>query len=234
MKQRRVAILIPAWNEGTVIGEVITSTLATTGIETHDMIVVDDGSTDNTADVAEAAGVTVIRHILNSGGAGGPTTTGLAYAKAEGYQYVVTMDADGQHAPADVKKLIDAITEDKYDLIIGSRLIDSTGMLWYRVIGNKGLSFITKVLFGIGVTDSQSGLRALNRKALEQINLKSTGYEFCSEMLWRAKQQNLRVEEIPAQAIYTDYSIAKGQSNWNGFNIVKNLVKRKMLELIDA
>lgn len=230
----KVAIIIPAWNEGAVLGPVLSEVMRVTGLPPKSFIVIDDGSTDDTFDVARRSGATVIHHLLASGGAGGPTVTGLAYAKAHNFSYVVTMDADGQHAASDVAKLVEEIQKDNYDLIIGSRLLDSAGMPWYRLLGNQGLSFITHVLFGIGVTDSQSGLRALSKTALERLEIRSSGYEFCSEMLWRAKQQNLRVHEIAVQAIYTEYSIAKGQSNWNGIHIVKNLIKRKALELLSA
>jgi glycosyltransferase involved in cell wall biosynthesis len=169
-----------------------------------------------------------------SGGAGGATATGLAYAQQQGYEYVVTIDADGQHTSEDCLKVLAKLQENKADMVIGSRLINSAGMPWYRIIGNKGLSLLTYVMFGLYVTDSQSGLRGLNYKALHQILIRSQGMEFCSEMIWRAKQKNLRVLEIPIQAVYTTYSLAKGQRNWNAINIVRNLIKRKLLESINA
>jgi hypothetical protein len=100
-----------------------------------------------------------------------------------------------------------------------------------KVLGNKGLSFFTYLLFGISVTDSQSGLRGLSRNALSQLNLRTQGYEFCSEMLWRAKQKKLKITEVPIKAIYTDYSMAKGQNNWNAFMIIQSLLQRRIMEL---
>jgi hypothetical protein len=100
-----------------------------------------------------------------------------------------------------------------------------------KLLGNRGLSFITYVLFGINVTDSQSGLRVFSKRALTSLKWKTSGYEFCSEMLWRARQLKLAIEEYPIKAIYTDYSKAKGQNNWNAFNIVKTLVTRRVVEL---
>jgi hypothetical protein len=117
------------------------------------------------------------------------------------------------------------------DLLIGSRLINSDGMSKVKALGNQGLSFITLILFGIKVTDSQSGLRIFSKRALSKLRWKTDGYEFCSEMLWRAKQQKLQIAEYPVRAIYTDYSKAKGQNNWNAFNIVKSLIKRRVVEL---
>ena len=142
------------------------------------------------------------------------------------------MDADGQHAADDVVKGIDEIIKRGDDLLIGSRLIDSRGMTTAKVIGNKGLSIITYLLFGINSTDSQSGLRIFSHRALESLRWKTNGYEFCSEMLWRAKQQKLRISEYPIKAIYTDYSKAKGQNNWNAINIIKSLIRRRIAELL--
>jgi glycosyltransferase involved in cell wall biosynthesis len=228
-----VVILIPAYNEASVVGEVIRSIPQTVeGMPIH-VVVIDDGSTDNTSEVAVEAGAKVIRHFLNMG-AGGATTTGLQYARNNDFHYALTMDADGQHTVKDSQRVIKELKKGGFDVVIGSRLINSTGMPTYRVIGNKGLNFITYLIFRTTATDTQSGLKGFNRKALEMINIKGSGMEFCSEIIWRAKQQGLVVGEIPIEAIYTDYSLAKGQSNWNAFNIIKNLIKRKLLEFISV
>ena len=100
-------------------------------------------------------------------------------------------------------------------------------------MATKGLSLITKVLFGVNVTDSQSGLRIYSRAAIEKLDWKTTGYEFCSEMIWRAKQLGIEIEEFPIQAIYTDYSRSKGQNNWNAINIVKRLFKQRIVEIFE-
>lgn len=228
----KVCIVIPAYNEEKVIQSVVSgiikvfkkSRLKAT------IVVVDDGSKDKTAEEAARGGAYVIRHILNSG-AGGATATGLSYAEQQGFDIAATMDADGQHDPKDTLEGINRILNSNLDLLIGSRLIDSEGMSRVKVIGNKGLSSITKLLFGISSTDSQSGLRIFSRQALEKLRWKTSGYEFCSEMLWRAKQQDLKISEYPIRTIYTDYSISKGQNNWNGINIVKTLFVRRIMEL---
>ena len=230
----RVCIVVPAFNESSVIGEVIKDTFNTFKKANHstDIVVVNDSSKDNTADVAKKAGAIVVNHILNSG-AGGATATGLSYAQQNNYDIAVTMDADGQHTPEDVLKGVNTLADSDTDLLIGSRLINSEGMSRVKVLGNQGLSFITYLLFGVNSTDSQSGLRVFSRKALESLRWKTSGYEFCSEMLWRAKQLNLNISEYPIKAIYTDYSKAKGQNNWNAINIVKSLVKRRIAEIFE-
>jgi len=227
-----VAFVIPAYNEAGAIGNVVSSLLKILQKESYkyEVIVIDDGSKDGTAKIAKNSGAHVIRHILNTG-SGGATATGLSYVQQNGFDIAVTMDADGQHDPKDALRGVEQIIKRNCDLLIGSRLIDSSGMSKVKVIGNKGLSFITYLLFGINVTDSQSGLRAYSKKALDNLRWKTSGYEFCSEMLWRAKQLKLDIQEFPIKAIYTDYSSSKGQNNWNAFNIIKSLLKRRLVEI---
>lgn len=228
----KVAIVLPAFNEAKVITQVIKDLQETFRKSTYkyQIIVVDDGSSDNTAEKARINDVHVIKHILNSG-SGGATATGLSYAYQNGFDMAATLDADGQHAAKDVLKGINLLAKGDVDLLIGSRLLKKEGMPGVKLFGNKGLSFITYLLFGINVTDSQSGLRVFSKRALFELKWRTNGYEFCSEMLWRAKQLHLRIAEYPIKSIYTDYSTAKGQNNWNGFNIVKVLLKRRVVEL---
>ena len=231
-KSLKVVFVIPAYNETEAIGNVVNS-LSLELIKvpyTYKIVVVDDGSKDDTAKVAADSGAFVISHILNTG-SGGATATGLSYAQQNNFDIAVTLDADGQHDPKDALKGVFEITKRNCDLLIGSRLIDSTGMSKVKIMGNKGLSFITYLLFGINVTDSQSGLRVYSKKALDNLKWKTSGYEFCSEMLWRAKQLKLDIQEYPIKAIYTEYSSAKGQNNWNAFNIIKSLLKRRVVEI---
>lgn len=231
-KSSNVAIVIPAYNEGVVIQKVIKSLRQELSLEklNFEIVVVDDGSKDDTAHKAKAAGAHVIRHILNSG-AGGATATGLSYAEQNGFDIAATVDADGQHDPRDVIKGVKLMEKGGADLLIGSRLIDAKGMSKVKVLGNKGLSVITYILFGINVTDSQSGLRIFSRTALDRLKWKTSGFEFCSEMLWRAKQQDLNIKEYPIKPIYTDYSKSKGQNNWNAVNIIKSLLRNRVVEL---
>lgn len=228
----RVCIVIPAYNEAAVIGSVIAgvrNVFQTSSYQTT-VVVVDDGSRDGTAKVSQSAGAHVIKHILNTG-AGGATATGLSFAEQNDYDIAVTMDADGQHHPDDILLGVDTLHSKKVDLLIGSRLVNSQGMSRVKVLGNRGLSLVTAVIFGVRTTDSQSGLRVFSKKALGELRWKTSGYEFCSEMLWRAKQKHLIIDEFPIKAIYTDYSKAKGQNNWNAVNIVKSLLRRRIMEL---
>lgn len=229
----QVCVVIPAFNEANVIGHVISDVIESFKATRHitKIVVIDDASKDNTAMVAKNHGAIVINHILNTG-AGGATATGLSYAQQNNFDIACTMDADGQHDSRDVVEGVNQLIQRKADLLIGSRLINNKGMSKVKIFGNKGLSIITYVLFGINSTDSQSGLRVFSRTSLEQLRWKTSGYEFCSEMLWRAKQVGLKIEEYPIKAIYTEYSKAKGQNNWNAINIIKSLIKRRLAEML--
>lgn len=229
----KVCVVIPAYNEAKVIGDVIKKVAQEFSNSTFQasIVVINDSSKDATSDISRASGAFVIDHILNSG-AGGATATGLSYAEQHNFDIAVTMDADGQHKSLDVVRGVTALSSSSTDLLIGSRLIDSKGMSRVKILGNKGLSFVTYLLFGVNSTDSQSGLRIFSRRALEELRWKTSGYEFCSEMLWRAKQQGMKIDEYPISAVYTEYSKSKGQNNWNAINIVKSLIKRRLSELL--
>lgn len=235
-KQNQAIILIPAYNEGSVIGDVLDKLLKDLkSIElAADVLVVNDGSNDNTADeVRKHKQIKLVNHIMNSG-AGAANRTGLGYARDKGYRYAVTMDADGQHDSQDAARVIKELLKDESDIVIGSRLINSEGMPWYRVMLNKGGGLFTFLLFGIYVGDSQSGLRGFNRKALEKITFHSNNYTYNSELMWRIKQNGLLIKEIPIKAIYSDYSLAKGQTNWEVVHIVRELVKYRLLEFFNG
>jgi glycosyltransferase involved in cell wall biosynthesis len=198
----------------------------------YEIVVVNDCSTDNTQEIAKKNRATVIDHIQNTG-AGGATATGISYARQNGFDIAVAMDADGQHDIKDALTGIALLKETGADLLIGNRLDNTDGMSKTKIIGNKGLSFITRILFGVKVADSQSGLRIFSRKSIDNLQWESTGFDFCSEMLWRAKQGKMKVEEFPIRVIYTSYSKAKGQNNWNGINLVKSMVTQRLREIIE-
>lgn len=234
--RNKIAIIIPAHNEARAIGKVIDNIKKEMKKTSYDFatIVVNDCSTDNTSVVAKKSGSIVIDHILNIGGSGSnPTLTGLELARQNNFDIAVTVDADGQHNVNDVIKGIEMMQKTNADLLVGNRLANNSGMSKTKIIGNQGLSLITRLLFGTKISDSQSGLRVYSRNAIEKLSWKADGFEFCSEMIWRAQQANLKTDEFPIQAIYTDYSRSKGQNNWNGINIVKALVRQRFTEIFE-
>ncbi len=233
--KKKICIVIPAYNEATVISDVVRDIKKKLDlIKEWDSVVavVNDHSSDATSMIASDAGAIVINHVLNSG-AGGATSTGLKYAKLNGFDVVATMDADGQHASDDVVLGIKTLINGDYDFLIGSRMINIGDMSRVKQLGNKSLSMITQLLFGVKSTDSQSGLRIFSKRAIDNLRWKATGFEFCSEMLWRAHRLKLAISEYPIKTIYTDYSKSKGQNNWNGINILKRLVYQRIMEVFE-
>jgi glycosyltransferase involved in cell wall biosynthesis len=234
----KVCFIIPCYNEEKAIGGVVESlrrVLKGTDYN-YKVLVVNDRSSDNSGEIAHAAGAVVIDHVINQG-AGGATATGLLYAKQNDFDYAVTLDADGQHDVKDALNCLKEAIKSKTDLLIGSRMINTKDMSASVTLGNKGLSVITNILFGVKVSDSQSGLRIFSRRAIQNLKWKSTRYEFCSEMLLRAKQAGLEIREFPIKTIYTDYSNSKGQNRHskvaNGIHIVKQLVRWKIKEILE-
>jgi len=225
----KLAILIPAYNEARTIGRVIqqVTKVQLPGIEKH-VIVVDDGSSDNTKEIARSRGALVISHMLNRG-VGGALGTGFEAALRLGADVVVTFDADGQHAPEDIKNVIEPIRSGLADVVIGSRMIDPGGMPWTRQVANHLANWITWALLASRTTDSQSGLRAFSRPAAGRIRITTSKYEVNSEMCGEVRRLHLRSVDVPIKAIYTDYSLSKGQGFSVGLKTLFRLILSKLV-----
>lgn len=223
----KLAIIIPAFNEEKTIGRVLDSIPRRfPGVKELEIIVISDGSIDRTAEIAFRSGATLIEHALNRG-LGGALGTGFEYARRENFDAVLTFDADGQHHPDDIWPVLRPIVYNRADVVIGSRLKNPQGMPWYRKIGIWGLNLITAVFFWVWSTDSQSGLRAFNKKALAKIDIQSNKMEVSSEFFYEIGRKELKLVEVPIQSIYTDYSLEKGQKNINAFRIISKLIYRR-------
>ena len=228
----QLVIAIPAYNEARIIGDTLARLpRAIAGVSIR-VVVVDDGSSDRTAEVVRASGddrIVLLRHAINRG-LGGALGTGLAYARKIGADFAITYDADGQHAPEDIAVVLAPLQSGQADAVIGSRLLAPKGMPGYRIVGNWGLNLFTYLLFGLWTTDSQSGLRGFNRRALDSIQLRMDRMEVSSEFIKEIRRTRLRFLEVPIRAIYSEYSLAKGQRNRNGINIVLRLLLYRLLE----
>lgn len=223
-------IILPSFNEGKVIGKVLDDLKKVVNeskkVDSH-IIVVDDGSFDKTGEIAKNRGVVVLRHVLNRG-LGGALRTGIAYARQNRADIVVTMDSDGQHNAKNIKKLIEPIIKKEADVVIGSRLLKKNPDIpLLRRIVIMGSNFITWLFFGIYTTDSQSGFRAFSKKAVGKMRLKTQRMEVSSELFEQIKRHGFKFAEVPIDVKYTRYSRSKGQSNLNAVKILLKLILRK-------
>lgn len=188
------------------------------------VLVVNDGSTDDTAEAACRAGARVLSHPINRG-AGAVSQTGILYARRNGIRYLVQMDADGQHHPEDLVRLLDRMSRGDCDIVIGSRFMEANKEIpMVRVVYNQISNVFTNWFCRRWYTDTQSGFRMLNRQAIERLELHIDGFGYCSEMIIQAEERDLRVEEEPISVSYTAYSMSKGQDLHTGIITALNLL----------
>ena len=193
-----ITIGIPAFNEEKNIGKVI----VTLKKITNDIIVCDDGSNDLTKEIAEGLGVKVISHTKNMG-YGEAIKSIFNEAKKKEADILVTFDADGQHRPEDIKSVTKPIIDQEAEVVIGSRFLkNETNMPKYRKIGVKVLTKVTNMSIKENLTDSQSGLRAYQKKVLQNISLTDSGMGISTEILIKSHQEEFRIVEVPIQILY--------------------------------
>lgn len=193
----RVIAVIPAFDEAATIEEVV-GRVRRAGLE---VIVVDDGSRDETARLAERAGARVIRHEANRG-KGAALRTGFAHARALGAEAALALDADLQHDPAEAPRFIEAAERTGADIVCGTRMARRSGMPLVRWATNGWMSVLLSMVAGIRLTDSQCGYRLLGRRSLEQLEIRAERFDVESDMLLQAAALGLRVREILVRTIY--------------------------------
>jgi len=193
----KLLAIIPAYNSGPFIGRVIDETSR----HVSDILVVDDGSTDNTVDAAKARGAEIIRHEANKG-KGSALKSGFGYAIAKGFEQVITIDGDGQHDPAYIPAFISTFEATRADLIIGSRKTDLADMPFDRRCSNFLTSLILSWLLGAHIEDSQSGFRLLSVKMLESLKLTSDRYQIESEIIIKAARAGFKIAYVPIKVVY--------------------------------
>jgi len=216
---KKIYIIIPVYNEAPVIQETIAE-IRKAGYE--NIIVVDDGSTDNSYVQAKETGVIVLRLSINRG-KGAAVKTGIEAVRRLGAEVAVTIDGDGQHNPENIKQMLKLIEEGQ-DVVLGSRMKNPQGMPWYKIIANHIGNLFTFLIYGLWVTDSQSGFRAYSKKAIDLIDTKTDRYEYDSEVIREIRRHNLKYVEVPIEVRYTEYSMNK--LNKQGFkNGIKTLIK---------
>lgn len=222
MADSSIWIVIPAYNEAPVLKEVLAE-LLDCGPSYH-VVVVDDGSSDETAETATALGVHVLVHPINLG-QGAALATGIEYALREDADIVVTFDADGQMRPADIAAMVKEVQNEGVDVALGSRFLTAApqAMSGMKRIMLKLAAAFTKLSTGLNVTDTHNGLRAFRAQALRKITISQNRMAHASEILSEIARNKLVCREVPVTIRYTEYSKAKGQSLLNSINILFDL-----------
>ncbi|WP_194914760.1 glycosyltransferase family 2 protein [Catenulispora rubra] len=216
-------IVIPVYNEGTVIGGVVEETRKTF----PNIVCVDDGSRDESAEQALAAGAHLVRHPVNLG-QGAALQTGIRYALSQGAEYVITFDADGQHRVEDALTMVRVAKSGEADVVLGSRFLTGTEEVpMIKRVVLRTVVTLSRTSRKLKLTDAHNGLRVLNRKAATQLRITMNGMAHASEIVAFLASSGLRVKEVPVIVIYTDYSKSKGQSLINGVNILFDLSVRQ-------
>jgi glycosyltransferase involved in cell wall biosynthesis len=219
-----IVAIIPAFQEATRIAHVVTDAMQ----YVSQVIVVDDGSSDDTSTVAAKAGATVIRHLENSG-AGAATMTGIEAARAVGATIVVTLDADGQHDPADIPLMLEPVLKHLADIVFGNRFGRRNHIPFVRRFFNAIGNVLTLLVTSRWVADSQCGFKVLGPRALEEIDLRMNGFEFCTEMVRETVIHRWRLAQIPTKVTYSEYTMAKGQSFASGVRTALKILLRSFL-----
>ena len=220
----QIYIVIAAYNEAAVIARIVDG-VRRAG---YPVIVVDDGSKDDTAGVAYAAGATVVRHPFNLG-QGAALQTGIDHALAQSAEIVVTFDADGQHRVADIARLCAALAEEQADFALGSRFLGQAPNLPpLRRLLLKAATLFTRLTTGLALTDTHNGLRAITRRGAAAIRLRQNRMAHASELLSEIGKSGLRYVERPVTIEYTAYSLAKGQNMRDAVLILVDLFARRL------
>lgn len=195
----RIVAIIPALNAERTVPRVIEQ--ARQHIEP--VVVIDDGSTDRTGDVARAAGAIVLRHEVNRG-KGAALKTGFAWARQNGNDGVITLDADGQHLPSEIPKFLRERMAGGEDLIIGGRSHLFAQMLPRRRNANRFSAWCIAKCSGVPITDSQSGFRFYSARLIDGIDLRTDGFDMESEVIVRAGRRGFRIVTIPIELGFVD------------------------------
>jgi len=213
-----------AYNEAPVIAGVVADTKAAA----DRVVVVDDGSSDATADSAAAAGAIVIRHPVNLG-QGAALQTAIDFALAHGADVIVTFDADGQHRASDIAGLVEALARDGADFALGSRFLGGTiNLPPNRRLLLRAATWFTRATTGLSITDSHNGLRAMTRRGASRIHLRQNRMAHASEILHQIAASGLKYVETPVTIQYTAYSLRKGQTLVDAILIILDLFARRL------
>jgi glycosyltransferase involved in cell wall biosynthesis len=209
----KICVIIPTYNEEKNIVDVIEKVKN----YVQKIIVVDDGSNDNTTKKAKETGAIVLKHIVNMG-KGSAAKTGCDYAYLHKYEKIILLDGDGQHNPKEIPEFIEQLKH--ADVVFGYRKFNKN-MPWVFRFGNQSINWVTKILYGINIKDTQGGYRAFNTKVYKKIRWKASDYSMESEMIANVGKHKLKYSQVPIQTIYGDKY--KGTTIVDGLKIVFNM-----------
>jgi glycosyltransferase involved in cell wall biosynthesis len=203
----KVCVIIPTYNESEAIGGLVKNIRK----QNLDVLVVDDGSADNTAEIARQSGAIVLKNPVNKG-KGSSLIRGFEYALSKGFDAVITMDGDGQHAPDEIGVFIQRAGNSNAGVIAGNRMSAVKNMPFVRIMTNTFLSWLVSKKVGQHIPDTQCGYRLLKRAVIEKLSLTTSKYETETEILIQAAQAHCKIESIPIKTIYV-----REKSNINPF-----------------
>jgi len=217
----KIIAAIPAHNEEATIGSVVLRAKK----YVDKVIVVDDGSTDDTAEIAELAGAEVVRHKKNKG-KGAALKSGFKKAKEFNPDFVVCLDSDAQHNPDEIPVLINTMINEDADIVIGSRFLKHSvkGLPSYRRFGQRILDFFTNLIGKSNISDTQSGFRAFSRKSIEKLRFNQTGLDIESGIIIQAKDYNLKIKEVPITIRYDTRKPLQHPVD-HGLSIIVSIIK---------
>lgn len=221
-----VFVIIPAYNEHEVIEKVLQALLPFR----YTVVVVDDGSSVNLQELLNNFPVFVLRHRVNLG-QGAALQTGIEFALSKNAAFILTFDADGQHQPADMEKLLAPLLSGEADITLGSRFItNNSNTPAGRKLVLKIARFINYFFTGLLLTDAHNGLRAMNRKAAQMIRIRQGGMAHATEIVAEIRKHQLRYKEVAVTIHYTGYSRQKGQTVWSSFRIFFDILLNKIFK----
>jgi polyprenyl-phospho-N-acetylgalactosaminyl synthase len=223
-ERRSIWIVVAAFNEAAVIGPIVSDLVR----RSYRVVLVDDGSHDATGQIAFSAGATVVTHPVNLG-QGAALQSGIKFALRQGADYVVTFDADGQHRPSDIERLIDTLVNHGAAYALGSRFLGSSrGMPFGRRFLLQAAIWLTRAMTGLRLSDTHNGLRAMTREGARRISLRQNRMAHASELLEQIAGSGLPLVEVPVTIDYTRYSLAKGQRFSDSLTILFDLSAQKL------
>jgi len=225
VQAKKIVVVIPAFNEGPVVIAIVKELLQHQYIP----VVVDDGSVCSLNAELRNYPVYFLRHQVNLG-QGAALQTGFEFAKRLKPDYVITMDADGQHHTSCIPHLLQPLATNEADTVLGSRFLGpgNTAIPFGRKLVLHSARLINYLFSGLLLSDAHNGLRAFNNTALQKINITENRMAHASEILFEIKKHGLRFKEVPVQVAYTAYSRKKGQSAWDSIRILFDLILYKL------